>query len=48
MELSSQIIIFLPGFFSGAGVIALLYFFVNARKISEVKENNDMDGVGKH
>ena len=45
MELSSQIIIFLLGFFSGAGVIALLYFFVNARKKSDVKENNDMDSL---
>ena len=43
MELSSQIIIFLLGFFSGAGVIALLYFFVIARKKSDVKENNDLD-----
>ena len=45
MELSSQIIIFLPGFFSGAGVIALLYFFVIARKKSDVKENNDLDSL---
>ena len=45
MELSSQIIIFLLGFFSGAGVIALLYFFVNARKKSDVKENNDLDSL---
>ena len=45
MELSSQIIIFLLGFFSGAGVIALLYFFVNARKKFDVKENNDLDSL---
>jgi len=45
MELSSQIVIFLLGFFSGAGVIALLYFFVNARKKSDVKENNDLDSL---
>ena len=45
MESSSQIIIFLLGFFSGAGVIALLYFFVNARKKSDVKENNDLDSL---
>jgi len=45
MELSSQIIIFLLGLFSGAGVIALLYFFVNARKKSDVKENNDLDSL---
>ena len=45
MELSSQIIIFLLGFFSGAGVIVLLYFFVNARKKSDVKENNDLDSL---
>ena len=45
MELSSQIIIFLLGFFSGAGVIALLYFFVNAQKKSDVKENNDLDSL---
>ena len=45
MELSSQIIIFLLGFFSGAGVIALLYFFVNARKKSDAKENNDLDSL---
>ena len=45
MELSSQIIIFLLGFFSGAGVIALLYFFVNARKKSDVKEDNDLDSL---
>ena len=45
MELSSQIIIFLLVFFSGAGVIALLYFFVNARKKSDVKENNDLDSL---
>ena len=45
MELSSQIIIFLLGFFSGAGVIALLYFFVNARNKSDVKENNDLDSL---
>ena len=45
MELSSQIIIFLLGFFSGAGVIALLYFFVNARKKSDVKENNDLNSL---
>ena len=45
MELSSQIIIFLLGFFSGAGVIALLYFFVIARKKSYVKENNDLDSL---
>ena len=45
MELSSQIIIFLLGFFSGAGVIALLYFFVIARKKSDVKENNDLDSL---
>jgi len=45
MELSSQIIIFLLSFFSGAGVIALLYFFVNARKKSDVKENNDLDSL---
>jgi DNA recombination protein RmuC len=45
MELSSQIIIFLLGFFSGAGIIALLYFFVNARNKSDVKENNDLDSL---
>ena len=45
MELSSQIIIFLLGFFSGAGVIALLYFFVIVRKKSDVKENNDLDSL---
>ena len=45
MELSSQIIVFLLGFFSGAGVIALLYFFVNARNKSDVKENNDLDSL---
>ena len=45
MELSSQIIIFLLGFFSGAGVIALLYFFVIARKKSDLKENNDLDSL---
>ena len=45
MELSSQIIIFLLGFFSGAGVIALLYFFVNARKKFDEKENNDLDSL---
>ena len=45
MELSSQIIIFLLGFFSGAGVIALLYFFVIAQKKSDVKENNDLDSL---
>ena len=45
MELSSQIIIFLLGFFSGAGVIVLLYFFVNAQKKSGVKENNDLDSL---
>ncbi len=45
MELSSQIIIFLLGFFSGAGVIALLYFFVNDLKKSDVKENNDLDSL---
>ena len=45
MELSSQIIIFLLGFFSGTGVIALLYFFVIARKKSDVKENNDLDSL---
>ena len=45
MELSSQIIIFLLRFFSGAGVIALLYFFVNARKKSDVKEDNDLDSL---
>ena len=45
MELNSQIIIFLLGFFSGAGVIALLYFFVIARKKSDVKENNDLDSL---
>ena len=45
MELSSQIIIFLLGFFSGTCVIALLYFFVNARKKSDVKENNDLDSL---
>ena len=45
MELSSQIIIFLLGFFSGAGIIALLYFFVIARKKSDVKENNDLDSL---
>ena len=45
MELSSQIIIFLLGFFSGAGVVALLYFFVIVRKKSDVKENNDLDSL---
>ena len=45
MELSSQIIIFLLGFFSGAGVITLLYFFVNTQKKSDVKENNDLDSL---
>ena len=45
MELSTQIIIFLLGFFSGAGVIALLYFFVIVRKKSDVKENNDLDSL---
>ena len=45
MELSSQIIIFLLGFFSGAGVIVLLYFFVNAQKKSDVKENNDLESL---
>ena len=45
MEFSNQIITFLLGFFSGAGVIALLYFFVNARKKSDVKENNDLDSL---
>ena len=45
MDFSNQIIIFLLGFFSGAGVIALLYFFVIARKKYDVKENNDLDSL---
>ena len=42
MEFSNQIIIFLLGFFSGAGIIALLYYFLTYKKVSENKENDDL------
>ena len=45
MEFSSQIIIFLIGFFSGVGVIALLYFFFNSKEKNNVKENSDLDSL---
>ena len=45
MEFSSQIIIFLIGFFSGVGAIALLYFFVNSKEKNNVKENSDLDSL---
>ncbi len=45
MEFSNQLIIFLVGFFSGVGVIALLYFFVNSKEKNDVKENSDLDSL---
>ena len=45
MEFSSQIIIFLIGFFSGVGAIALLYFFVNSKEKNNIKENSDLDSL---
>ena len=42
MEFSNQIIIFLLGFFSGAGIIALLYYFLTYKKDPENKENHDL------
>ena len=45
MEFSSQIIIFLIGFFSGVGAIALLYFFVNSKEKNNVKENSELDSL---
>jgi hypothetical protein len=42
MEFSNQIIIFLLGFFSGAGVIALLYFLLTYKKDSANKEHDDL------
>ena len=45
MEFSNQIVIFFLGLFSGTVVIALLYFFVNARKKPDIKENNDLDSL---
>ena len=45
MELSGQIIIILLSFFLGAGVIALLYFFINTRKKNEAQTNHDLDSL---
>ena len=45
MELNSQIIIFLIGFFAGAGAIALLYFFAIIKKKSDIQENHDLDSL---
>ena len=42
MEFSNQIVIFLLGFFSGVGVIALLYYFLTYKKVSDNKENDDL------
>ena len=42
MEFSNQIVIFLLGFFSGVGVIALLYYFLTYKKDPENKENHDL------
>ena len=45
MEFSNQIIIFLLGFFSGAGVIALLYFLLTYKKDSANKEHDDLISI---
>ena len=42
MEFSNQIIIFLLGFFSGSGVIALLYFLLAYKKDSANKKHDDL------
>ena len=42
MEFSNQIIIFLIGFFSGAGIIVLLYYFLTYKKSFDNKENDDL------
>ena len=45
MEFTNQIVIFLLGFFSGVGIIALLYYFFTYKKITENKENDDLVSV---
>jgi len=42
MEFSTQITTFLLGFFSGAGILALLYFLINFKKNPESRENDDL------
>ena len=45
MELSIQITIFLIGFFSGAGILAFLYFMINFRKKNKLHDNHDLDSL---
>ena len=48
MEFSIQIIIFIVGFLCGAGALAFLYFVINSKKESEVKENEDITSLKNH
>ena len=42
MEFNNQIIFLLLGFFSGSGIIVILYFFINYKNNSKIQENGDL------
>ena len=48
MEFSTQIIIFIVGFLCGAGALAFLYFVINSKKETEVKEHEDITSLKNH
>ena len=45
MELNSEIIIFLIGFFSGVLIVSFLYFIINSRKKIDQQKNHDLDSL---
>ncbi len=48
MEINSQLIFFLVGFFCGIGVLTLLYLFINSKKKSEIKSDDNLLSLKNH
>ena len=48
MEINSQLIVFLVGFFCGVGVLTLLYLVINSKKKSEIKSDDNLLSLKNH
>ena len=48
MEINIQLLFFLVGFFCGVGVLTLLYLFINFKKKSEIKSDENLSSLKNH
>jgi len=48
MEINSQLIVFLVGFFCGVGVLTLFYLVINSKKKTEIKPDDNLLSLKNH